>query len=91
MTPNDAKYILVADNTSSSYPFRIYEQSSVMIPENELTFFQKLYGIRTRVMQREYARHNSLESALRHLSELDGKPVVIAFTSKIIDNTFEVP
>jgi hypothetical protein len=74
MSRNEPKYLLVFD-AEKECPFVIYEQAV----------------IGGQIGQRYHSAHEELKYALYRLAELDEKqPVLLAYTTKTIDNTFKV-
>jgi hypothetical protein len=71
----EPKFLLVFEPKNPQSPFAIYEQAH----------------IGGQVGQRIYSRHGTIETALSELSQLnDNEPVLLAYSTKPIDNTFIV-
>lgn len=69
------KYLLIYEPNKYNWNFAIYEQAN----------------INGTVAQRIINRYPTIDGALQELSTLnDGQPVLLAYTTKPIDNSFSV-
>lgn len=85
----EPKFILVFE-ANSAYPYAIYEQmaSYILTPKQKT---QLVHREPPQIAQRIYSRHDQINVALSELYRLnDNQPVLIAYSTKPIDNTFSV-
>lgn len=75
---NEPKYLLV------------YEQDKFSTHSNNYAIYEQAV-IGGQIGQRIWMRFDTIEKALRELSTLnDNQPVLLAYTTKVIDNTFDL-
>lgn len=89
----EPKYLLVLEpNTQKTqmYPYVIYEQmASYILTDKQKT--QLVHREPPVISQRFYQSFQSLEAALLALAQLNGgEPILLAYTTKPIDNTFDL-
>jgi hypothetical protein len=91
----EPKYVLIFDNNYYNNPFAIYEQMStpqedeyVPIKGSDMLMKQNRFPL---ISQRLHSRYDRIETALKALSSLnDGEPIILAYSTKTVDNTFTV-
>lgn len=86
----EPKYLLVYEPNSFDHPYAIYEQmaSYILTPAQKT---QLVHREPPQISQRVVMRYPTSDLALKELAKLnDNQPVLIAYSTKPIDNTFSV-
>lgn len=74
----EPKFLLVMENHPTA-PYAIYEQSEITMESKK------------EIGQRLYLRFTHLDIALKNMVELnEGQPVLLAYSTKPIDNSFKI-
>lgn len=91
----EPKYLLVFETKDSySEPYTIYEQMATKMPPKDVPVGMGMTMKQEQpdaIATRFYARYDTIHRALMALGTLnDGEPVVLAYSTKPVDNTFTV-